>query len=85
MTRSVFSYLFVLVFGTPSNSAFSQIVGADFEFYVVALYNSDLIKAELTRYIRRNDVPVCELNLKRCVWQALNNLAFRLDNVVFGH
>ena len=89
--RSNFHFLYlriILIFNlasaltSPRNASFGKVIRAHFELYVIALYNSDIVEAKLTRNVRRDYVTVCELNFEIRVGQAFDNLALSLDNVV---
>jgi hypothetical protein len=77
--------LYALIFGTPGNAPLGQIVRADFQLYVVALYNSYIVKAELAGNVRGNNVTVRKFNFEICVGQAFQYLALGFYNVVFRH
>jgi len=92
--RSYFHYTFSLLIklfvvylrlATPRDSSFRQIVRAHFQFYRIALYDSDVVHTELTGNIRRDGVTVGKLHFERCVGQRFDYLSFRFDYVVFGH
>ena len=70
---------------TPRDSAFRQIVRAHFQLNRIPFDDSDIIHTKFTGNIRRDNVTVGKLYLKRCVGQRLDYLSFRFDYVVFGH
>lgn len=79
--RSLYEFL-PLILRTPGNAPLSQIIRAYFKLDVVTLDYTDIIKTELARNVRRNNVTVRKFDFEICVGQALYYLAFRFYNVV---
>lgn len=69
----------------PRNPPLRQIVRAHFQLDRVPFDDADIVHSQLSRDVRRDDVPVGKPDFERCVGKRLDDLPFRLDDVVFGH
>lgn len=73
-----------LRFATPRYAPFGQIVRAHFQLNVVAFDYTDIVEAKFAGNIGGYYIAVGKLNLKCCIGQAFDYLAFSLDYVVLG-
>ena len=73
----------VLLFCSPGYSAFIEVVYRHLNSNLITRQNSDIVHAELSRYVSRYDMLVGKLHLEGGVGKCLNNCTLKFDYVIF--
>jgi len=67
------------------DAALAQIVGSQFHGHGVTGQDTDVVLAHLAGDVRRHHVAILQFYPESRVGQGLDDLAFHLDRVFFGH
>src|SRR5580658_4521061 len=67
------------------DAALGQVVGGHFHGDRIAGEDANVVFAHLARDVRGHDVAVLQLHPKSRIRQGLDDLAFHLDRIFFGH
>ncbi len=73
------------VFAAPGDPALREIVRAHFQFDHISRDDPDIIHTKFSGNVCRDHMTVGKLHFKRRIRQRLDDFAFGLYNVVFGH
>jgi hypothetical protein len=83
-----FIFLFLLLalrpsFAAPGDPSAREIVGRQFNSYLVSGKNADVIHTQLSRYVRQYLVSIGQLDFEHRVRKGFYNRSFHLNRVLF--
>ena len=78
-------HCYEFLFVSERNSAFSKVIGRNFDLDPVTEKDMDEMHPHLTGNVTEEDVPVLQFHTEHCIGKGFNHRSILLDCYLFGH
>ena len=74
-----------LSLGTEHDAGTGEVIRCQFDSYLIAWQNSNIVHSHLARNVTKHHMSVFELDSESCIRQRFQNLTLHLDRIFFSH